>query len=157
MARWPELDGLLHLGLSARSVEGCFEAMDIDGDGNITVCLFPCVMFDDLRYLYFHSQPQRMMLLLTLAHVLVGAASHTGARAGAAVHQMEEFTIFCEKSADSPEAIFASIDADGDGQLSLVSFRLLHRSLLIHISCLILTMQSCVHPCFGCCLGFSRL
>ena len=71
MARWPELDGLLHLGLSARSVKECFEAMDIDGDGNITVCLFPCVMFDDLRYLYFHSQPQRMMLLLTLVHVLV--------------------------------------------------------------------------------------
>ena len=71
MARWPELDGLLHLGLSARSVKECFEAMDIDGDGNITVCLFPCVMFRDLRSLYFHSQPQRMMLLLTLVRVLV--------------------------------------------------------------------------------------
>ena len=34
--------------------------------------------------------------------------------------QVEEFQFFCDKSASSPAAMFASIDADGDGNLTLV-------------------------------------
>ena len=35
--------------------------------------------------------------------------------------QYEEFKFFCDKSASSPAIVFASIDADGDGNLTLVS------------------------------------
>ena len=35
--------------------------------------------------------------------------------------QLDEFRFFCDKSASSPAAMFASIDADGDGNLTLVS------------------------------------
>ena len=34
--------------------------------------------------------------------------------------QYEEFKFFCDKSASSPAVVFASIDADGDGNLTLV-------------------------------------
>ena len=100
----PELDGILHLGLGARSVEGCFKAMDIDGDGNITAeewCAF-C----DKSSLKIYAWKNNAK---TEAPVVEEAAANLKQNPAAMLQLLP------------PKAIFASIDTDGDGQLTLVS------------------------------------
>ena len=48
----PELDQVLHLGLTRRSVEAVFKEMDLDGDGEITVRPLIAVSFICLIWIF---------------------------------------------------------------------------------------------------------
>merc|ERR1712070_544389 len=136
----PELDGLLHLGLKSRSVEDCFKEMDLDGDGAFQYEEFkffcdksassPAIVFAPID-----ADGDGNLTLEELAAALklrpeLDGLLHLGLKArsledcfkemdldGDGAIQLDEFRFFCDKSASSPAAMFASIDADGDGNL----------------------------------------